>query len=168
MLLVWRKILASDLHCGKNSYGEKSYGEKYCGKIARYHCIKHSVIKKNFKNTKYLFRICVEIPWQFHIYSPIPLTPRIQSGKVFFFASLKKLLKVGRKVLRFLKAFLCSICRSSIMSSGGRPKITWAKISKVYLLYDPSVLFLVVNDVTAVYFFSIIVTAVCNEKNDSR
>ena len=36
MLLVWRKILVSDLHCGENSYGEKSYGEMYCGKIAGY------------------------------------------------------------------------------------------------------------------------------------
>ena len=37
MHLVWRKILASDLHCGENSYGEKSYGEMYCGEIAGYH-----------------------------------------------------------------------------------------------------------------------------------
>ena len=36
MHLVWRKILASDLHCGENSYGEKSYGEMYCGEIAGY------------------------------------------------------------------------------------------------------------------------------------
>ena len=61
--------------------------------------------QKNFKNTKNLFRICVEIPWQFHIYSPIPLTPRIQSGKVFFREFKKNFWRLGEKFWDFWKPF---------------------------------------------------------------